>query len=105
MKEPCECGKLKSEAHTKFDEGIVKVELLSYVCYGVLSGRKFDVWDISSDLRPSGLVNMIKGPKQVILAASGEGWVEQSPLGVSPFSATHPGSNSIFVLCYCITSV
>ena len=39
----------------------------------------------SSDLSPSGSVNRLGGPKQVILAASGEGWVEQSPLGVVPF--------------------
>ena len=39
---------------------------------------------LSNDLRPSGSVNMLGGLNQVILAASGEGWVEQSPLGVCP---------------------
>ena len=39
---------------------------------------------LSNDLRPSGLVNKLGGPKKVILVASGEGWVEQSPLGVYP---------------------
>ena len=38
----------------------------------------------SSDLRPSGLVNRLEGPKKVTLDASREGWVEQSPLGVCP---------------------
>ena len=33
---------------------------------------------------PIGSVNRLEGPKQVILAASGEGWLEQSPLGVCP---------------------
>ena len=28
------------------------------------------------------------------MATWGKDWVEQSPLGVSPFSATHLGSNS-----------
>ena len=31
--------------------------------------------------------------------------MEQSPLGVSPFSATHPDSDSIYVVCYCIIYV
>ena len=38
----------------------------------------------SSDLHPSGSVNMLEGPKQVILAASRDGWVEPSPLVVFP---------------------
>ena len=42
---------------------------------------------LSSDLRPSGLANRLRGPKQVILAASRDGWVERSPLGVCPSSA------------------
>ena len=50
----------------------------------MLSCNKFVVWDISIDLCPSGSVNSLGGPKQVILATSGEGWVEQSPLGVCP---------------------
>ena len=48
---------------------------------------------ITWPLRPSGSVNRLKGPKQVILDASGDGWVEQSPLGVCPPSASYPGSN------------
>ena len=31
---------------------------------------------ILRDIHPSGLVNRLRGPKQVTLAASGEGWVE-----------------------------
>ena len=42
------------------------------------------MWAISKDLCPSGSVNRLGGPKQVILATSGEGWVEQSPLVVCP---------------------
>ena len=52
----------------------------------------FVVWAISKDLCPSGSVNRLGGPKQVTLVASGEGWVEQSPVGVCPLSAFHPGS-------------
>ena len=37
---------------------------------------------LSNDIHPSGPANKIGGPKQVIVAASGEGWVEQSSLGV-----------------------
>ena len=48
------------------------------------SGSNFVVWAISNDLRPSGLVNKLGGPKKVILATSGEGWVEQSPFGCFP---------------------
>ena len=44
------------------------------------------------DLLPSGSMNRIGGPKQVNLDASGEDWVEQSPVGVCPLSALHPGS-------------
>ena len=39
---------------------------------------------LSSDLHPSGSMNKLGGPKKVFLVAPGEGWVEQSPLGVSP---------------------
>ena len=41
--------------------------------------------DILRDIHPSGLVNRLGDPKQVTLATSGEGWVEQSPLDVVPF--------------------
>ena len=37
------------------------------------------MWDIFRDIRPSGSVNRLGGPKQVILVALGEGWVEYSP--------------------------
>ena len=97
MNEPYDCYKLKSQGRKEFDEGIAKVELPSWVYYWVLSGSKFVVWDISSDLRPSGLVNKLEGPKNVFLAASGEGWVEQSPLGVSPL--LHIIQVLTFIIC------
>ena len=50
----------------------------------MLSYKKLLCGLLSSDLHPSGLVNRIGGSKQVILASSGEGWVEQYPLGVCP---------------------
>ena len=49
---------------------------------------------LSSNIRPSGPVNKIGGPKQVILAASGDGWVEQTPLVVCPPSANYLGYNN-----------
>ena len=56
---------------------------------------------LSSDLHPSGSVNRIRGHKKVILAASGEGWVEQSPLGVCPLFANLPRFYVVlFYLCY-----
>ena len=42
----------------------------------MLSCSKLLCGILSSDLHPSGSVNMLEGPKKVILAASGEGWVE-----------------------------
>ena len=54
---------------------------------------------LSSDHRSSGSVNRLEVPKQVILDASGDGWVEQSPLRVFPPYANYPGSN------YCYLSV
>ena len=74
----------KIQAHKEFDEGIAKVELLSYVCYWVLSGSKLLCGILSSDIYHCGSVNRLRGPKKVILVASREGWVEQSPLGVCP---------------------
>ena len=53
---------------------------------------------LSSDLHPSGSVNRLKGPNQVILATSGDGWLEQTPLGVCPPSTNYPGSNSLLFL-------
>ena len=50
----------------------------------MLSCSKFVVWAIFRDLRPSGSMNRLEGPKQVTLPSSREGWVEQSPLGVCP---------------------
>ena len=46
---------------------------------------------------PSGSVNRLGGPKQVILATSGDGWVEWFPLGVCTPSANYPGSK-LFVI-------
>ena len=54
---------------------------------------------LSSDIHPSGSVNRFGGPKKVILVASGDGWVEQSPLGVCPPSAIYPGSKLIIIIC------
>ena len=59
----------------------------------MLSYNKLLFGLLSSDLRSSGSVNMLVGPKQVILVASEDGWVEQSPLGVCPPSANYLGSN------------
>ena len=53
---------------------------------------------LNSDLRPSGSVNRLGGPKKEILATSGEGWVEQSPLGVCPLLQNFPHSNSFYAL-------
>ena len=52
---------------------------------------------LSSDFCPSGLVNMLWGPKKLILASSGDGWVKESPLGVSPPTTNYPGSK-LFVI-------
>ena len=54
---------------------------------------------LSSDLRPSGLVNRLGDPKKVILATSGNSWVERSPLGVYPPSINYPGSNCLLFIC------
>ena len=47
------------------------------------------------DIHPSGSRNMIEGLKQATLASSGEGWVEESPVGVCPLSAFYLGSIAI----------
>ena len=47
------------------------------------------------DLRPSGSVNRLGGPKKVTLVALGEGWVEQTLMGVCPLSPFYPGSIAI----------
>ena len=52
---------------------------------------------LSSDLNPSVALNMLRGPKQVILDALGDGWVEQSPLGVFPPHANYPGSYCLYL--------
>ena len=44
----------------------------------------FVMWYISSDIHPSGLVKSLGCPKKVMLVASGEDWVERSPLRVYP---------------------
>ena len=48
----------------------------------MLSYNRFFCALLSYDIRPSGSVNRLEGPKQVILAALGDGWVERSPSGV-----------------------
>ena len=58
----------------------------------MLSYNKLLCVVLSSDLCPSGSVNRLEDPKKVTLAASGEGWVEQSPVGVCPLSKFYPGS-------------
>ena len=63
----------------------------------MLSCSKLLCGILSSDLRPSGSVNRIRGPKQVILVASRDGWVEQSPLVVCPPSTNYPGSNCLYL--------
>ena len=50
----------------------------------MLSGSKLLCGLLSNHLCPSGSVNMLGGSKQVILDASGEGWVEQTTLGGFP---------------------
>ena len=54
---------------------------------------------LSSDIHPSGSVNRLGGPKQVILAASGDGGVEHSPLGICLSSTNYPGSNCLLFIC------
>ena len=53
---------------------------------------------VTWSLRPSGSMNKLGGPKKVILAASGGGWVEWSPLGVCPPSANYPGSKCLLFI-------
>ena len=65
--------------------------MLSYI--KLLCGLLFN------DLRPSDSMNRIGDPKKVILAALGDSWVEQSPLGVCPPSANYPGSNYLLFPC------
>ena len=55
---------------------------------------------LTQSLHPSGLVNKIEGPKQVILDASRDGWVEQSHLGVCPPSTHYPGSNCLYLYMF-----
>ena len=52
---------------------------------------------LSSDIHPSGSVNRLGGPQKVILATSGEIWVEQSPFGVCLPSTNYPGSNCCYL--------
>ena len=58
----------------------------------LLSAKLQKVLLCRRDLRPSGSMNKLGGPKQVTLAASREGWVEKSHMGVCPLSAFYPGS-------------
>ena len=64
----------------------------------MLSCSKFLCGILSSVVHPSGLVNTLGGPKQVILATLGEGWVEQYPLGVCPLLQNYPHSISFYAL-------
>ena len=64
----------------------------------MLSCSKLLCGILSSDLCPSGSLNRIGVPKQVISDASGEDWVEQSPLGVCPLLQNYLGSNCYYVL-------
>ena len=52
---------------------------------------------LHNNLCPNGSMNMLGGPKQVILAALGDGWEERSPLGGGPPSTNYLGSKTI---CY-----
>ena len=52
-----------------------------------------------SDIRPSGSVNRLGGPKQEFLAASGDNWVEWSPLGVCPPSTIIQFPNCLLFIC------
>ena len=64
----------------------------------MLSCSKLLCGILSSVVHPIGLVNRLGGPKQVILAALGEGWVEQSPLGVCSLLQNCLDSNSFYAL-------
>ena len=50
----------------------------------MLSYRKLLCGLLFSDICPNDSLNMLGGPKEVTLAILGDGWVEQSPLGVCP---------------------
>ena len=90
---------MKSKAHKEFDEGITKVKLLSYVCYRVLlSCNKFVVWAIFRDLCPSGSMNRLGGPKQVIIGCF-RSWLGGTvSFGCLSSSAYYPGSNRYLIL-------
>ena len=62
----------------------------------MLSCSKLLCGILSSDIRPSGSVNRIDSPKQVILFAPGDGWVTVS-FGCFPPSAYYTGSNSHYL--------
>ena len=53
---------------------------------------------LHNNIHPSGSVNKFGGPKQVIRDASGDGWVEWSPLGGCPSSAFYPSSKTILLI-------
>ena len=62
--------------------------------------QKFSVCTVIQSIRPSGSVNKLGGPKQVILVALGDDWVERSPLGGCPPSTFYLGSKTIlFIIC------
>ena len=62
------------------------------------------MWDAIQNFPPNGLVNRLGVPKQVILAALVDGWVEWSPLGVCPPSTNYPVSK-LFVIYMWLNSI
>ena len=64
----------------------------------MLSCSKLLCGILYNDICPSGSVNRLGGPRQVILVALGEGWVEQSHLGVCALLQNYLGSNCCYVL-------
>ena len=62
------------------------------------------MWDAIQNFSPNGLVNRLGVPKQVILAALVDGWVERSPLGFCPPSINYPVSK-LFVIYMWLNSI
>ena len=56
------------------------------------------MWDVTQHIHPSGSVNRLGGPKQVILVTSGDGWEERSPLGGCSPSSFYLGSKLFYLL-------
>ena len=55
------------------------------------------MWDAIQNFPPNGLVNRLGVPKQVILDALVDSWVERSPLGGCPPS-TNYSISKLFVI-------